>query len=86
MNGKSPSVTTDPQNITKLKSIERFDDRNQVNSSNFNAMTLKFPEKFYHLFSHVFVFGNIFLESHGFVAMPVTSCIKDKCFNLSRSN
>ena len=37
-------------------------------------------------FSHVFIFGNMFPESHGFVAMPVTRCIKDKCSNLSQSN
>ena len=30
-------------------------------------------EKFDHPFSHVFIFGNVFPESHGFVAMPVTT-------------
>ena len=34
-------------------------------------MTLKFPEKFDHPFSHVFIFGNMFPECHGFVAMPL---------------
>ena len=42
-------------------------------------MTLKFSEKFEYQFSHVFIFGYMFPESHGFVAMPVTSCIKDTC-------
>ena len=53
---------------------------------NFNATILKFSEKFDHPFSHVFIFGNMFPESHGFIAMPVTSCIKDTCSNLSLSN
>ena len=57
------------------------------NSSNFNATILKFSEQFIHPYSHVFIFGNMFPESHGFVAIPVTSCIKDTwCFNLSLSN
>ena len=51
----------------------------------FNAMTLTFYEKFDHTFSHVFIFGNMYPESHGFVAVPVTSCIKDTCSNLSLS-
>ena len=33
-----------PQHHTKLKWIERFGDANQVNSSNFNAMTQFFRE------------------------------------------
>ena len=37
-------------------------------------------------FSNVFIFGNMFPESHGFVTMPVTSCIKDTCSKLSQSN
>ena len=32
----------------------------------------RFSKKFDHLFSHVFIFGNMFPESHGFVAMPAT--------------
>ena len=66
--------------------IDRFGYENWVNSSNFNATILKFSEKFNYPFSHVFIFGNMFPESHGFVAMPVTSCIKDACPNLSLSN
>ena len=46
-------------------------------------MTLKFSEKLDHAFSHVFIFDNMFPESHGFVAMPVTGCIKDTCSNFS---
>ena len=45
-------------------------------------MILKFAKKFYYPFSHVFIFGNIFTESDGFVAMPVTSRIIDTCSNL----
>ena len=41
-------------------------------------MTLKFSEKLPSIF-YVFIFGNMFPESHGFVAMPGTSCIKDIC-------
>ena len=43
----------------------------------------KFFEKFDHPFSHVFIFRNMFPDSYGFVAMPVTSCIKDTCSDLS---
>ena len=32
------------------------------------------------------MFGDMFPQSHGFVTMPVTSRIKDSCFNLSFSN
>ena len=71
---------------TKLKQICRFRDANPVNSSNCNAITLEFSEKFDNLFSHVFIFGNIFPARHAFVAMPVTSCIKDTCSKLSLSN
>ena len=44
-----------------------------IMSSNFIATNLKFAEKFDHPFSHVFIFGNMFRESRGFVAMPLTS-------------
>ena len=33
-----------------------------------------------------FIFVNMFPETHGFVAMPVTSCIKNTCSNLSLYN
>ena len=46
--------------------------KNRVNSSKFNATILKFTETFDHPFLHVFIFGNMFPESHGFVAVPVT--------------
>ena len=62
-------------NTDKIKvnnSIDRYGDKNRVNSSNFNATILKFSVKFDHPFSHVFIFGNMFPESHGFVAVPVT--------------
>ena len=61
--------------------IDRFGFKNRVNSSNFNATVFKFSEKFDHPFWHVFIFGNMFPESHSFVAMPVTSRIIDTCFN-----
>ena len=37
------------------------------------AATPTFSEQFENKFSHVFIFGNMFPESHGFVAVPVTS-------------
>ena len=46
--------------------------KNRVNSSNFKATFLKFSKKFDHPFSNGFIFVNMFPESHGFVAMPVT--------------
>ena len=53
----------------KLKEIDRFGHENRVNSSNFNATILRFAEKFYIHFRTVLHFP----ESHGFVAVPVTS-------------
>ena len=55
---------------TKLKYIDTSGDEKRVNSSNFNVITLKFAEKFDQPFSYVFIFGNMFIVSHGFVAMP----------------
>ena len=37
------------------------------------STTVRFSEKFEHAFLHVFIFGNMFPESHGFVAVTVTS-------------
>ena len=45
---------------------------NWVNSSNFNVKAFRFSGKLDHPFSHSFKFGNMFPESYGFVAMPVT--------------
>ena len=70
-----------PQHRTKLKQIDRFGDKNRVNSNNFNVITLKFSDKFDHPFAYVSIFGNMFRDSRSFVAVPITSCIKDKCSN-----
>ena len=64
-------------NRIKLKKIYIFGDKNKVSSSDCNAIKLKIWDKFDHPFSHVFIFSNMFPESHSFVAIPVTSCIKD---------
>ena len=72
MQGKSPSIITDP-NTAQNESPDTFGNKNRVNSINFNATALKFSEKFDHPFSHVFIFSNMFPVIHGFVAMPVTS-------------
>ena len=56
----------------KLKWIDIFGLANWVSSSNFNDTTLRVAEKFDHPFSHVFIFGNMFHESHGFISVPVT--------------
>ena len=57
-----------PQHRTKLKPIDRFGEVNGVNSSNFNATTIRFSEKFDHPFSHIFIFSNMISESHGLIA------------------
>ena len=54
---KNVNITTDPQHRTKLKLIDRFCDAND--------------RRFDHPFSHVFTFGNMFPESHGFVAASI---------------
>ena len=43
----------------------QFGDANQVNSSNFNGTTLKLAEKFHQLFSHSFIFSDVFPEGPG---------------------
>ena len=52
-----------PQHCTKLKSIDRFGDKNHVKSSDFNAWILTFPGKLDHQFSHVWMFGDMFPQS-----------------------
>ena len=83
--GKFRSITTDPNPVQKLKLIERFGDSNWVNSSNFIASQI-FWEIRPSFFSCFFLFSNMFPESDGFVAMSVTSSIKDTCSNLSLSD
>ena len=63
-----------------------FGDKNRVNWRNFDATVLSFFEEFDHQFSHVFIFGNMFPESHSYIAMPVTSRMEDTCSNLSLFN
>ena len=77
-----------PYKIKVNNEIDRFGDQNRVNSSNFNATILKFSEKFDHRFWLVFVFGNMFLESHGFVVSVTRSnnffsCDRDKLEHVS---
>ena len=90
MHGKSPSITTDPTphkiKVKNCKLIELVSDKNRVNSCNFNTKILKFSEKFDYQVARLFLFGNMLPQSHDFVAMLVTSCIKDTCSNLSQSN
>ena len=71
VHGKYPSIT--PDHRSKLKYIGIFSYANLVNSSNFIATTLIFSEKFDQRYLHVFIFRNMFPESQGFVAVPVTS-------------
>ena len=47
--------------------------RTELAGAIFNDTTLKFTEQYDHPFSHVFIFGNMFRESHGFISVPVTS-------------
>ena len=62
--------------VNNCKFIDLVIRSNQVNSNNFNATIFKYSEKFEHPFSHVFMFGNMFAESRGFVTMLVTSRIR----------
>ena len=55
----------------KLKWIDRFGHANWVNSIKFNDRTLRFAEKFDQSFSLVFIFGNLFSESRGFISVAV---------------
>ena len=58
MHGKSPSITTHPNTVQNT--IKLIDLAITVElTSNFNAMTLKFSDKFDNPFSHVFIIGNV---------------------------
>ena len=70
---------TSAEAVSIYNKIDSFGDKNRVNRSNFNVTILKFFEKFDHPLSHVFIFVNIFPESHGLGAMPVTSRFIDTC-------
>ena len=66
------------QHHTKLKSIDRFGIGRiaiRVILCNFMATTLRYSVKF-GPFSHVFIFGNMFPGSHGFVAMSPQAVTK----------
>ena len=52
--------------------MDRFGDKNRDNSNNFDATILKFSNKFDQPILYVFIFGNMFPASHGFVAVPLT--------------
>ena len=49
---------------------------------NFNATFLNFSENLDHRFSLVYIFGNMFPESKGLVAISVISSIEETCHNL----
>ena len=49
-----------------------FGNSDRINSVNINATTLKLADKFDHPLKHLFIFGNIFAQGHGFDAMTVT--------------
>ena len=86
MSGKSTSITTDPNTVQNYRKLTDLVIKIELTRAILMSW-LKFSEKFNHQFSHVFfIFGNQFPESLGFVAMPVTSWIKDTCSNLSLSN
>ena len=78
MNGKSSSIKrTTTQCKIKVNNCKLIDVIIRIELT--QAMILNFSEKFDHPFSHVFIFANMFPESHGFVVMPVTSSIKNTC-------
>ena len=54
-----------------LKKIIDLATRIELNSVNFNATTLLLAETFDQQFSHLFIFGCIFAEGHGFDAVTV---------------
>ena len=58
------------QNLSQLIDLVM---RIEFNSNNFIPTIFRFSGKFDRLFSLVFIFENVFPESHGFVAVPITS-------------
>ena len=67
------------QHHTKLKLINGVGDKNQFNlrklTCRISCQTVRFSEIRQSIFECLYI-GNMFPESHGLVAMPVTSCIK----------
>ena len=72
---KNAVIKTDPQHHTKLSKLidlVNFNDKNRINSCNFNDTILKFlRNSTIHFRMCLYVHGNMFPESHGFVALPV---------------
>lgn len=52
---------------------QKAQEANRINSANFNAMTLNLAENFDHLFSHIFILGNVFAQGLGVDAVMITS-------------
>ena len=67
-----------------LKKINGFGNASLINSENVNVTSLKLAVKFDNTFSHLFLFGNIFTQGHGFDAVTVTSSKKCSLPSLTR--
>ena len=56
-----------------IEENQRFGNANVIDYTNFNATTLKVSKKFDLSFPHIFIFGNIFAQGHGFDAVTAIS-------------
>ena len=63
MQGKSPSITTDPNAVQNKGKLINLLMLIGLNRAIFKSTILKFSEKFDHSFWHVSIFGNMFPES-----------------------
>ena len=76
MHRKSLSTTTVPKTVQNESKLIEL-----VKGIKLTRAILKFYEKFIHPFSYLFIFSNMFPESHGFVFMPVTSSSNGPIFH-----
>ena len=65
-----------PDGTYDFEENQLFVNANRINSANFNMTTLKLTDKLDQLFSHIFLFGNIFAQGHGFDAVTHQLLIK----------
>ena len=79
-------VTTDPNTVQNYSKLIDLVIRIELTRAILMPRSSNFLRNFIIYFRMFLFYGNMFSESHGFVAMPVTSCIKDTCSNLFQSN
>ena len=86
MQGKLPSVTTDPNTLQNYSKFIDLVIRIELTQKTVIQRISNVPRNSIIHFRILFISSIMFSESNGFVVVSVTSCIKERCSNLSLSN